>query len=313
MGQQHFHPHAVSATSGRPRNRMRVLVISLILTLLFVAGEALAGIWSGSLALVADAGHNFTDAFGLGLAAVAYYFQSRPGDHVKTYGYLRAGVLAAFLNALTLGILAAGVFWESYRRLVTPEPVAENVMLLVASVGLVLNLAIAHGLNGHGRDLNLRAAWIHMIGDAATCLAIIAGAVAIRLTGMLAVDPILSILIAAVIVWTAWDIFKDSLNILLEGSPKGIRLSEVTEALRQVPGVLDVHDLHVWSLDAESAALSCHLLIQDMPHSESEPIRHAVEDVLCSKFAIGHSTIQLEHSSCDVAQNGCRVHSYSRH
>src|SRR5262245_52493923 len=194
---RHHHDHDHSHT---PRGRMPVLIVSLILTLAFVAGEAIAGYWSGSLALIADAGHNFTDAFGLGLAAVAYYFQARPGDHVKTYGYQRSGVLAAFLNALTLGVLAAGIFWESYQRLVTPEPVADRVMLAVAVVGLFLNLAIARGLDGHGKDLNLRAAWIHMMGDAATCLAIIAGSLIIRQTGLPIVDPILSILIAGMIV-----------------------------------------------------------------------------------------------------------------
>src|SRR5712692_839648 len=137
MGAPHHHHHH---DHSAPRGRLRVLILSLVLTLAFVAGEALAGFWSGSLALVADAGHNFTDAFGLGLAAVAYYFQSRPGDHVKTYGYLRAGVLAAFLNALTLGAISAAIFWESYRRLLHPEPVADRVMLIVATVGLFLNL-----------------------------------------------------------------------------------------------------------------------------------------------------------------------------
>src|SRR5437763_1925110 len=144
MGTSHHHHHDHDH-SHTPHNRMPVLIISLILTLAFVAGEAMAGFWSGRLALIADAGHNFTDAFGLGLAAVAYYFQSRPGDHVKTYGYLRAGVLAAFLNALTLGALSAGIFWESYQRFLKPEPVADRVMLVVAVVGLFLNLAIARG------------------------------------------------------------------------------------------------------------------------------------------------------------------------
>lgn len=314
MGQHHNHRHPHAASPGQ-RNRMPVLIASLIFTLAFVVGEAWAGFWSGSLALIADAGHNFTDAFGLGLAAVAYYFQSRPGNQFKTYGYLRAGVLAAFLNALTLVILSVGIFWESYQRLVSPEPVADRVMMIVAAVGLVLNLAIARGLGGHGHDINLRAAWIHMVGDAATCLAIIGGALLIRKTGVLAIDPILSILIAAVIVWTAWDIFKDSLNILLEGSPKGLRLADVTAAVKEVPGVLDVHDLHIWSLDAEAAALSCHVLIEDMPHSESEPIRRAVNQVLCSQFAIDHTTIQFEHIGCDVAHNGCKVllHDHKRH
>src|SRR5262249_29260516 len=156
-------------------------------------------------ALVADAFHNFTDAFGLGLAAVAYYFQSRPGSPRKTYGYKRSGVLAAFLHALTLVLLGVGGFWERYNRLRNPEPVACMTLIGVAAIGRALNLSIARSLNGHGNDLNLHAAWTHMMGDAASCVGIIIGAIIIRQTGWVALDPILSILIAAIIVWTAWD------------------------------------------------------------------------------------------------------------
>ena len=200
MGGHHHRAHGV---------RQSVLLISLTATLLFVVGEAAAGIWSQSLALVADAGHNFTDAFGLGLAAVGSYFQSRPGDHRKTFGYQRAGVLAAFVNALTLVLLSVGVIWESYLRLRHPEPVHETTMMIVAAVGLVLNLSIAKALGGHGHDLNIRAAWIHMMGDAVSCVGIILGAWVIRQTGWLAIDPLISVMIAVMIVWTAWDIFRE--------------------------------------------------------------------------------------------------------
>jgi len=193
----------------------KVLAVSVILTIGFVIGEAIAGFRSGSLALLSDAGHNLTDAVGLALAGVAYLFQSRPGNHTKTFGYHRTGVLAAFANALLLVAMALALFYESYQRLRNPQPVAESVMLWVAAVGLVLNVAIAWGLDSGRADLNLRAAWIHMLGDATSCLAIMAGAIVIKYTGWLAIDPLLSILIGAAIVWTAWDILKDSLNILL--------------------------------------------------------------------------------------------------
>lgn len=296
-----MHDHAHDHRTGK------VLMVSLILTIGFVIGEALAGFHSHSLALLSDAGHNLTDAAGLVLAGIAYLFQSRPGDTSRTFGYHRTGVLAAFTNALLLGALSLGLLYESYRRLLNPQPVTENVMLWVAATGLVLNVGIAWGLDSGRSDLNLRAAWIHMIGDAASCAAIMVGALVIKYTGWLAVDPLLSILIAAAIVWTAWDILKDSLNILLEGLPKGLSLSEVTGAICQVSGVLDVHDLHIWSLGSNAHALSCHVLIEDMPPSESDSILRNVNSVLDARFHIHHTTVQFEHVRCALAAESCTV------
>src|SRR5215831_10141321 len=281
----HEHPHPAPQTG-------KVLAVSLTLTVAFVIAEAIAAFRAGSLALLSDAGHNLTDAAGLALAGVAYLLQSRPANHTKTFGYHRSGVLAAFANAVLLVALALGLFYESYDRLRNPQPVAESIMLWVAAVGLVLNVAIAWGLDSGRADLNLRAAWIHMIGDAASCVAIMAGAIVIKYTGWLAIDPVLSIIIGAAIVWTAWDILKDSLNILLEGLPKGLRLSEVTHAIREVSGVLDVHDLHIWSLGSQSHALSCHVLIEDMPPSSSDSILRTVNGLLSGRYHIHHTTIQ---------------------
>jgi cobalt-zinc-cadmium efflux system protein len=293
----HSHSHRTGA----------VLIVSLILTCAFVIGETIASLRSHSLALLSDAGHNFTDAIALALAGVGYFWQSRPGNQFKTFGYHRMGVLAAFVNALLLAALAMALFYESYRRLIHPEPVTESVMIWVAAIGLVLNLAIAWSLDGNRGDLNLRAAWVHMLGDAASCVGIIAGAILIYFTGWLAIDPLLSILIGAAIVWTAWDVFKDSINILLEGLPKGLKLSEVTRAIRQVGGVVDVHDLHIWSLGSEAHALSCHVLIEDMPPSESDSILRSVNRVLGGNFHIHHTTIQFEHVRCILADASCTV------
>jgi cobalt-zinc-cadmium efflux system protein len=295
MAHVHYHGKATG----------RILLASLLATLVFVAVEAVAGLRSGSLALLSDAGHNFTDAFGLGLAAAGYYWAARPGDHVRTFGYQRTGVLAAFLNALLLVILSGALLWESYRRLLQPEPVSEKVMLWVAALGILVNLAIAWSVGGNRHDLNLRAAWMHQMGDAASCVGIIIGAVIIHYTGWLEIDPILSIVISLVIVWTAWDIFKDSLNILLEGLPKGLRLAEVTSGIRGVSGVIDVHDLHIWNLGAEERALSCHVLIEDVPPSASESILRDVNCVLQERFAIFHTTIQFEHTRCALADISC--------
>jgi len=295
-GHHHHHHHARGLTGN-------VLIASVALTLVFVAGEAAAGWLSGSLALLSDAVHNFTDAFGLVLAATAFYLEARPGDSVKTFGYQRSGVLAAFINALTLVGFSIFLIWESYRRLLAPEPVQDGVMLWVAVIGLIVNLVIAWGLGAgaHSRDLNIRATFLHQIGDAASCVAIIVGAITIHYTGWVVVDPILSIGMSVFIIWTAWDIFRDSLNILLEGLPKGLNLAEVADALRHAQGVDEVHDLHIWNLGSEERALSCHLVIEDMPPSESETILKAVNRLLGERFNIHHTTIQFEHTRCVVA------------
>ncbi len=298
MGHDHSHSHAHGQTG-------KVLLVSTVVTSAFVIAEAVAGWRSGSLALVSDAGHNFADAFGLLLAAAGFALQSRPGDHVKTFGYHRTGVLAAFVNGLLMVALSMWLFYESYQRLMHPSPVVESTMIWLASIGLVMNVVIAWGLGGHGGDLNMRAQWIHMAGDAVSCLGIIVGAVVIHYTGWLAADPVLSMLIGAAIVWSAWGILRDSLNILLEGLPKGVSLSEVRGGLREVDGVIDVHDLHIWSLGSEAHALSCHVLIEDMPPSESESILRDVNRVLAGRFAIHHSTVQFEHTRCALADASC--------
>lgn len=291
-----------------PRNTGKVLGWSLAVTVLFVAVELAAGIQARSLALLSDAGHNFTDALALLLAAFAYSLESRPADEVKTYGYHRAGVLAAFVNAGTLLVLSLFIFYESYKRLISPPEVDETIMLWVAGLGLILNAGIMWSLRADkDRDLNVRAAFVHMMGDALGSIAIIFGAAGIRLTGWQRIDPALSALIGLLIVWTAWDIVKDSLNILLEGLPRGMKLADITGAMRGVEGVLDVHDLHVWSLGSSVHALSCHVLIQDLPPSESESILKRINAELARRFHIHHTTIQFEHAVCSASGNGCRL------
>ena len=283
----------------------RILIWSLAATALFVVVEVLAGLQSGSLALLSDAGHNFTDALALALACLGFYFASKPPDEVKTYGYHRAGVLAAFVNAITLLALSGFIFYESYHRLRDPQPVGELTMLVVAGLGLIVNVAIMWALRrDQGRDLNIRAAYVHMLGDALGSIGIIVGAIVISQTGWYIIDPILSALIGGLIVWTAWDIVRDTLNILLEGLPRGLRLEQVVEGMREVPGVRDVHDLHIWSLGTSTHALSCHVLIDDVPPSESEPILHQLNGVLAERFHIHHTTIQFEHTQA-ACQNGC--------
>ena len=266
--------------------------------MLFVVVEVIAGIRAHSLALLADAGHNFTDALALVLAAIAVFIQSKPPNDVKTYGYHRAGVLAAFINALTLIAISLWIFYESWQRLLHPEPVAEWTMLVVAGLGLVVNGSIMAGLHRDRHDLNVRAAFVHMLGDALGSAGIMAGAVLIYFTKWQGIDPILSLLIGVLIIWSAWDIIKESLNILLEGLPRGLQLNSVITAMGQVSGVLDVHDVHIWTLGTNAHALSCHIQIEDMPPSESESILKRINEVLCG-FHIHHTTVQFEHAKCE--------------
>jgi cobalt-zinc-cadmium efflux system protein len=292
---------------GHQQGTAQILKWSFFATLLFVALEAFAGIRSGSLALISDAGHNFTDALSLVLAAVGFYLQSKPADEVKTFGYHRAGVLTAFANALTLGGIAIFIFYEAWQRFLHPRHVGEGTMLWVAAIALLLNGAIMWGLHHHkDSDLNIRAAFLHMLGDAVSSVAIIAGAIAIHYTGVEMIDPLLSVLIGGMIVWTAWDIIQEALNVLLEGLPRGMDLTEITRAMRGIEGVIDVHDLHIWSLGSRAHALSCHVQIEDMPPSESNAILCRINELLCG-FQIHHTTVQFEHTRCANAEAPCSV------
>jgi len=296
----HSHHHSIGTG--------RVLWWSLVATSVFVVVEFVAGVQAHSLALVSDAGHNFTDALALLLAWFGFYLQAKPANEVKTYGYHRAGVLTAFVNALTLVALSCWIFYESYQRLVNPRPVREIVMMVIAGTGLVLNGGIMWGLRVARRsDINIRSAFVHMLGDLLGSMGIILGAAAIRYTGWQQIDPTLSILIGVLIVWTAWDIIKESLNILLEGLPRGLELPAVIAAMRQVEGVLDVHDLHIWSLGSSTRALSCHVLIEDLPPSTSEGTLRRLNDLLAERFGIHHTTVQFEHMNCIVSENGCVI------
>jgi cobalt-zinc-cadmium efflux system protein len=297
-----LHSHTHGPTSGR------VLAWSLAATTAFVVIELVSGVRAHSLALISDAGHNATDALALLLAWFAVYLQGKPADESRTFGYHRAGVLAAFVNALTLIVLSAWLLYESWMRFLAPAKVNETVMLVVAAGGLLLNGGIMLGLRQSGsNDINVRGAFIHMLGDLLGAAAIVVGAVVIRETGWMQTDPLLSLLISLLIIWTAWDITRESLNILLEGLPRGLELRQVVGAVCDVEGVLGVHDLHIWSLGSNSHALSCHVLIEDMPPSQSDHILHRVNHVLNDRFHIHHTTVQFEHMSCAISDTGCVI------
>jgi cobalt-zinc-cadmium efflux system protein len=287
-------------------NTSKVLRWGLAATLAYIVLTAVAGVRARSLALISEAGHNLSDFLALLLSLVAVYFQSRPPSSTKTFGYQRSGVLAAFVNAIMLVGLSFYIFYEAARRLYVPVEVHARVMIYVAAVGVVMNAAIALALYSSSRDLNIRSAFLHEVGDTLSTAAVIAGGWAILATGQNWIDSALSFGIGALILWSAMGIIRETLNILLEGTPRGMSLARVTEEISRTEGVLDVHDLHVWSLGAETHALSCHIRIADIPPSASERILREVNERVAQLFKIHHTTIQFEHVVCDIA-HGCVI------
>lgn len=282
----------------------RILRLSLAATLLYVAVTFVAGLRAHSLALISEAGHNISDALALLLSFVAVYFGSRPATDRKTFGYQRAGVLAAFLNALTLIVISVGIAIEAVHRLGQPVAVQPRLMMGVAAAGVVMNGIIAALLWSGARDVNIRSTFIHMLGDTLSTAAVIVGGVAILFTGRNWIDPVLSLIIAALIVWSSVAIVRETLNILLEGTPAGVSLPEIRRSVAAISGVVDVHDLHVWSLGSQTHALATHVTIDDIPPSESNRILGEIKATLLARFRIQHTTIQFEHAQCEVA-HGC--------
>ena len=293
--------HLVAAPN---RKMKRVLQLSMALTAAYVVATFYFGLRAHSLALVSEAGHNVSDLLAILLSFAAVYFQTRPATDQKTFGYQRAGVLAAFVNALTLIVLAAWIGLSAIHRLYTPVTVQPRIMMAVAAAGVLMNGAIATLLWKFSGDINIRSVFLHMLGDTLSTAAVIAGGIGILATGALWLDPALSIAIAAMIVWSSVTIVRETLNILLEGTPRALQLADIRDALAEVPGVLDVHDLHVWSLGSASHALASHVTIPEMPLSECSSILDAINCALRDRFHITHTTIQFEINGCETT-HGC--------
>ncbi len=300
-----MHVHAEPASPAANRTQS-VLRVSLLVTLAYVVVTLVAGLRAHSLALLSEAGHNASDFLALLLSFAAVYFQTRPADSARTFGYQRAGVLAAFLNAATLIVISVWIALEAIHRLSAPVAVHPRIMMITAAAGVLMNGVIAALLWGVARDVNMRSAFLHMAGDTLSTAAVIAGGAGILLTGHNWIDPVLSLLIAALILWSSIGIVRETLNILLEGTPRGVSLAEIRAAMEAVEGVLNVHDLHVWSLGSQSRALACHVTIADIPPSESACILIKLNHVLRDHFHISHTTIQFEHIGCGELE-GCVV------
>jgi len=298
-----MHTHV---SHGVGERTSKVLQISVLVTLAYIVLLVVAGIRAHSLALLSEAGHNLADLLALLLSLVAVYLHARPPSATKTYGWHRAGVLAALLNAGSLVAVSFLIFYEALRRFQDPRLVHATTMIWVAAAGMLMNGVIAVLLYRSGRDVNIRSAFLHEIGDTVSTAAVLVGGWAILATGQYWIDSALSFGIGAMILWSGFGIVRETLNILLEGTPRGIQLHLVETAIRGVEGVNDVHDLHVWSIGSETAALSCHISIADIPPSASGRILLAVKQCLRVQFHIDHTTIQFEHVLCDGAQ-GCVI------
>jgi cobalt-zinc-cadmium efflux system protein len=302
MGHSHSHSHA----HARNVTISRKLVIATTANLLVVIGEIWAGIYAGSLALIGDALHNLADVAALLIALIAVRLERRPATSEKSFGYQRAGVLAAFINAGLLAAFALFIFSEAWERIQNPGEVHMPAMLIAATIALIVNSGTALSIVRESRDdVNVRGAMVHMIGDAASSAGIIVAALLIYLTGSAVWDPAVSVLIGLLILWTSYGILRESVNLLLEGTPAGISPEAVIASLGSIDGILGVHHLHIWAIGPSSSALSCHLMVGDVPLRSTTRILDEVNEMLAHEHRIVHTTIQFEFAECDTEDPYC--------
>ncbi|MDB5079824.1 MAG: hypothetical protein JWP00_1748 [Chloroflexi bacterium] len=298
----HGHNHAAPA---RLNDRSALILrVSLVLTGLFVIAEFAAGLWANSLALISDAGHNLTDALALAFSWWALVLARRSPDTRKTYGYHRAGILAASFNAATLVLIAFYIFYEGVQRLIHPEPVNGAIIALVATVALLLKTGIALALfKGSKTDRNMRGAFVHILGDAFSSIGVIFAGLLILFTGWAAFDPAISILIGVFILWSSWRIIREATNVLLEGIPAGLDMVSLMRDFMVIDGVKSVHDLHVWTLGGNNLVLSCHILTNNISIQEANTTVQQIKNMLVHKYQVHHTTIELECENCTLPED----------
>ena len=297
------HEH-LKAGGGRLR-------LALVLTLAVLLVEFVGGLLSHSLALLSDAGHVLIDGFALGLAWFALEQSNRPADQRRSYGYQRLSILAALLNAVTLIVIVIAIGYEAIRRLGAPEPVQGGIVVVTALAGIAINAFVLLNLRGAGQNLNLRAAVLHVSGDLVASAGVVISGAVILLTGWLYIDPILSLGIAALIAYGAWGIVRETVNLLMEGTPADIDVPSLTAEITSTAHVAAVHDLHVWALSSETTALSMHVVVDDIPLGDAEHLVRDLEQRLCERFGIGHTTIQVESCHpCGEIHHGAGDHNH---
>jgi cobalt-zinc-cadmium efflux system protein len=291
----HSHIHFKDLTQQTGRR----MALSLAITLIFVFVEIAAGVFSNSLALLTDAAHNFTDVLALALSWWALRLTSQPASHKKTYGYHRAGILAALVNSTTLVIIALGIFYEAYHRFIDPPEVQADILIGVGVVAVIINVVTALLVRrGAESDLNVRAAFLHLMGDVFSTIGAVIAGVIIRFTDWNWLDPLASVLIGLLILWSAWSILREAIDILMESTPTDIDMDAMIRDITSVDGVYGVHDLHVWSITRSMRTLSAHLVTDNLPIGEGASIQTKVNEVLFHKYNVSHATLQLECDDC---------------
>lgn len=297
--------HAGHSHAHLPSTKRKLLICAAVTTV-FVFAEGAAGFASHSLALVSDAGHNLSDAAALLLSWYAVWVVGRPASQKRTYGYHRAGILAALINAASLVLVALFIVWEAFERFRTPHTVAGIPMIALGSAAVFINLAIGLWLTKEAEsDLNIRSAYIHMMGDAVSAVGVVVAGVLVRFFGMPLADPVISILIAGLILWSSWGILKEAVDVLLEGSPAGLEMPEVEGAIATVPGVIRAHDLHVWTIGSGVIACSCHIVVAEQSVRSGQQVLRAVSAELERRFHINHTTLQVEVEGCEPNDMYC--------
>lgn len=310
-----MHNHTHTHFNDLTQKTVRRLALSLSITLVFVFVEIAAGIFSNSLALLTDAAHNFTDVLALALSWWALRLTSQPPNQKKTYGYHRAGILAALANSTTLVVIALGIFYEAYRRFINPPEVQADVLIGVGMVAVIINVVTALLVRrGAEHDLNIRSAFLHLMGDVFSTVGAVIAGVIIHYTDWNWLDPFVSVLIGLLILWSAWNIVREAIDILMEGTPTDIDMETMIQDITSVEGVRGVHDLHVWSITRSMRTLSAHLVTDDMDISKGASIQSKVNEVLFHRYNVNHATLQLECDDCMPDKMYCAFGSvtYSR-
>ncbi len=294
MTNEHVHSRSLTLVHGHSDGVVRRLRWGVLLNSLFIAVELAAGFSVNSLALLGDAWHNFTDVLGLGIAWFAIRQVERPADATRTFGYHRAGILAALANSIFLGVVTFSLFLEAVRRLHHPPPIQGSVIMVVAAVGVLVNGAVAFTLRDSGHDLNLRSAFLHMLGDALVSVGVLGAGAGMLWTGWEWLDPVTGMLVGLFILAGTWRIVREAVNILMEGAPKHLNVEAVGAAILGVPSVRSIHHLHIWSLGGDLTALSCHVEVEDQPVSVGGLLVEQIHRELHEQFGIEHITVQLE-------------------
>jgi cobalt-zinc-cadmium efflux system protein len=284
------------------------LSLSLFLTLAFVVIEAGAGYFANSLALLTDAAHNLTDVIALALSWFAIRLTAQPANAQKTYGYHRAGILVALLNSTTLVLISIGIFYEAYHRFVSPPEVKSGILIGVGLIAVVVNLVTALLVHrGSESDLNLRSVFVHLMGDVISTIGAVIAGVIIYFTNANWLDPLVSVLIGFLILYNAWGILRETVDILLESTPRDLDVKKMVNDITQLDGVLGVHDLHVWSLTQNLRTMSAHILTEDVSVSAGAEIQNRINELVYHRYNIAHATLQLECVDCDPNSLYCRI------